>query len=1066
MNKHSRLFQLSKLGQSIKSSVTSIATRPTNRSISRWFWAMTLTSGALVSATYGQEGELEEIQVTGSRIVRTTMETPTPVTTVQASDLAQMAPGSLIDGLSQMPMFYGNATPESTVGGQNSGGSNVNLRGAGARRTLTLLDGRRIVPSNRFGSVDVNVIPEDLLKSVESVTGGASASYGTDAVAGVVNFLLDTNYEGFKTHSQTGITEYGDGSTWEMGFAGGMQVTEKLHVIGSFAAADQAKISSFSGLNDRDFMKTWSRVTNPNTNGPTELVRPYVIPTNFSRTGVIVEPTVAALNRLEFQPDGSLKPLNVNGIGNVNGGCLCIASGTPTYGVNDDTEITNEFRRYNSFVYADYDVNEDLSVFFQGMYSDNATSDQNQSIHFTSGLWQTRIYADNAFLKPAARDLILANRPANAQYVTYGLLTESSPDTVLGEPRMETNNQMYSLTTGFNGSINSDGFFNGWSYNGYAQYGKVKQDVDTTNAIRTDRMNLALDAVTNPATGQIVCRVNLPEFTGPIASGGNGGLFKDCVPLNTFGGTQNISKAAADYIVDRDGKTARQWTHQESLEFVMSGDIAEGFGAGTIAGAFGGSYRKEELRQLTPDPSDEFPAQVDGTLLSAQGIHPAPLRGLVPQGNTTAYPGYSGIPGLRFVPNGFLGDGNSSSVLFTSLRKIAGGFNVKEAFGELNVPLLSDVAFVDYLEINSAVRWADYSGSGDIWAWKMGLNWTVNDQLRFRATQSRDVRAASLQERYDQTRGGVNVRNPWTATNLQVSAASLSGGNPNVAPEEADTITAGFVYQPSFLEGLSASVDWYSIDISDAIAQVANQNIVDNCRLGDLTFCQYVITPTGPVTNPTTATNVIIDRVESLFINLANQHIEGADVELGYRTDVSLFGGEAESLGARFLYSWLGENSTKNPGAIRQDLAGQISGAGLPENKITTSLTYMNGSFTTFLQARWIDGGKLLNNYLESDKAIPLSQRPAGANLATCGTNICTIDDNSIPSITYLDLRVGKTFGDNDQLEVFGNINNLLDREPNITAGAIGRTGVIGYVQQNLYDILGRRYTVGLNYEF
>lgn len=1057
MIKHSHLFRSSKLSHSIRASQFHTTSKATAGVL-----ALALSAGAFNTA-FAQE-QLEEIQITGSRITRTTMETPTPVTTIQAADLANMAPGALIDGLSQMPMFYGNATPEQTVGGQNSGGSNVNMRGAGANRTLVLLNGRRMVSSNRFGSADVNVIPEDLLRSVESVTGGASASYGTDAVAGVVNFLLDTDYVGLKTHTQTGITEYGDGRTWEIGVSGGLQVTDKIHVLGSFASADQSRIASFDSLRDRDYLKNWSRVTNPDTNGPTEIIRPWVYPTNFSRGGVIVEPTNPALNRLAFQPDGSLQSIPLNGIGNINGGCLCLASTTPYYGVNDDSELTNTFRRYNTFGYADYEFSENLTFFAQGTYADNYTKDRNQSIHFTGGAWQTRIYSDNAFLRPEVRDLINANRPVGSQFVNYGLLTESDPESVLGEPRMETNNQTYSLTTGFNGTLVTDGFFDGWNYNGYAQYGKTKQDVDTTMAIRVDRIQLAMDAVRD-AAGNIVCRVNLPQFTGPISAGGNGGLFRDCVPMNTLGGTKNISQAAADYIVDRDGKTARQWTYQQSVEFVMNGDLAEGFGAGAIGGAFGASYRKEELVQRTVDPSDEYPAQVDGTLLSWQGLMPAGIRGVVPQGNTSV-PGYTGIAGLRFVPTSFLGDGNSSSVLFTSLRAIEGGFNVKEAFAEINVPLLADVPLVDYLEINTAVRWADYSGSGDIWAWKVGLNWTLNDELRFRATQSRDVRAASLRERYDQTRGGVNVRNPW-ANNLQVSASSLSGGNPNVSPEEADTITAGFVYQPSFLDGFSASIDWYKIDINDAIAQLGNQNIVDGCRNGDTTLCQYVITPTGPVTNPTTATGVVIDRVEALFINLANQRIAGVDAELNYRTDINLFGDGSEQLSARFLYSRLDENSIKNPGAFRDDRAGQIGGFGFARNKATSSLTYMNGTFTAFLQARWIDGGVLDRTYLESPTRLPATARPS-TSVLLCGTNVCTLEDNSIPSMTYVDLRLGKTFGEDSQLEVYGNINNLLDRDPNITAGAIGRTGVpsAAAVQQNVYDILGRRYTIGVNYEF
>ena len=167
--------------------------------------AVALSIGA-IGAVHAQEVG-EEIIVTGSRVQRTTMDTPTPMTVMTGAELQNAAPANLIDGLNQMPQFFANQTPEQVNGGQNSGGSNVNLRGGGANRTLTLLNGRRIVSSNRFGTPDVSMFPEDLLRSVETVTGGASASYGTDAVAGVVNFLLDTDFEGFKTRGQAGVTE-------------------------------------------------------------------------------------------------------------------------------------------------------------------------------------------------------------------------------------------------------------------------------------------------------------------------------------------------------------------------------------------------------------------------------------------------------------------------------------------------------------------------------------------------------------------------------------------------------------------------------------------------------------------------------------------------------------------------------------------------------------------------------------------------------------------------------------------------------------------------------------------
>jgi iron complex outermembrane receptor protein len=159
-----------------------------------------------------QQNPLEEITVTGTRIVRSGMVTPVPTTAVQAAELQNMSPGPMFDSLVQLPPFFANQAPDQVNGGQNSGGSNLNLRGAGLNRTLVLLDDRRVVPTNRFGAVDVAMFPEELVESVEVVTGGASASYGTDAVAGVVNFRLDTDFDGVKGHAQLGETRYATAS--------------------------------------------------------------------------------------------------------------------------------------------------------------------------------------------------------------------------------------------------------------------------------------------------------------------------------------------------------------------------------------------------------------------------------------------------------------------------------------------------------------------------------------------------------------------------------------------------------------------------------------------------------------------------------------------------------------------------------------------------------------------------------------------------------------------------------------------------------------------------------------
>jgi iron complex outermembrane recepter protein len=997
------------------------------------FVALAIAAPALAQ---GQE-ELEEVQITGSRIRQVTgMETPTPVTAVTAADLAQMAPGSVVEALTQLPQFFGNIGSEQIVGGQNSGGAAVNLRGAGVNRTLVLLDGRRVVSSNRFGTVDVNMFPEALLRGIESITGGASASYGTDAVAGVVNFLLDTEFTGFKAHVQGGETTRSDGRNWEASLAFGRGFFgDRLHVIGSVGADELEPINSFESLQDRRYFNQTSRVTNPNPNGPAEIIRPYVSPTNFTYGGIIVDPPtaalpgLAALNRLQFLPDGTVAPLPFTGVGNLNSGCQCFAESSQTYGVDADTEVASGYRRSNAFLNVSYDLTDNTDVYVQGLYGTTRNSDRRESISLLS-VWQARIYADNPYLPASVRTLIQNNLPANRQFVGFGMFGLDQKGTPLGDSRQITENEMKSATVGFKHSFGESS----WRLDGYYQYGENVQDFITQNGIRTDRLPLALDVVTGP-NGQPVCRVSLPQFDP-------NGIFSGCVPVNLFGGVQNLSQAAVDWIRD-DGKIARQWTDQHFAEIVVNGDLWEGW-AGPIAAAFGASYRKDSLDQRTLDPSDEFPALPDGTLLSDLGVAPAGLRGILPQGST-AVPGYSGIPGLRFVPTGFAGDSNSSSVLFSSLRAFAGSYNVKEAFTEFHVPLVTDAPWAKNLDLSTAARWASYSGSGSIWAWKFGATWSINDQIRLRATQSRDVRAATLQERFDQTRGGVNVQDPANG-NATVTTASFSGGNPSVAPEEADTITVGVILQPNFLEGFSTSIDWYSIDIADAIAQLTAQNIVTGCFTGDTTLCQYVVRRDG-------APNGVIERVENLFINLANQKISGIDLEMSYRRNLELLGGGPESLNLSFYGTYLKENSIQNKGGPRDERVGQVgpgltNNMALPKYKVTSNVTYRNGPYSAFLQGRWYDGGILDRLRFES---------------TTGGLN--TIEDNSVPSIFYTDLNLSYKGLVEEKLELFLNVTNLFDRKPVSTPGVIGRAGTTEF-NTSLYDVVGRRFIVGLNYQF
>jgi outer membrane receptor protein involved in Fe transport len=195
---------------------------------------------------------------------------------------------------------------------------------------------------------------------------------------------------------------------------------------------------------------------------------------------------------------------------------------------------------------------------------------------------------------------------------------------------------------------------------------------------------------------------------------------------------------------------------------------------------------------------------------------------------------------------------------------------------------------------------------------------------------------------------------------------------------------------------------------------------------------------------------------------------------LSYRGDADFFGDRSEDFSIRFLTSYLAENSVQQPGGIVDDRAGQIGGVGFPDWKVTTNVTYNIDNWSLFVQGRWIGDGILDRTRLESNVAIP-GAIPAGSPLVACNRTvagvaqpyICTIDDNSVPSIFYMDARVTGRFGENENLEVFANVQNLLDRSPIVTPGtSVGRTGVGSGIQTGLYDILGRRYTIGVNYEF
>ena len=961
--------------------------------------ALALAAGLATTAT-AQDGPagVDEVTVTGTRIVRDGMSTPTPVTAVTAEDLQMMAPGQIIDSLDYLPPFFMNDAPDTAASkSASAGASNVNLRGLDAKRTLVLLDGRRMVPSNRLGSVDINLFPEAMIDRIEVMTGGASAAYGTDAVAGVVNFILKDDFEGFDVHTQVGVTDRSDGETREVSIAYGTGIGERGHLMTSLEWFEAEKIETLEG---RDWFNSWGLVRQ---SGVLDLVRPNVVSSTYTFGGLInstlpgATPTApripTAINRYEFLPDGTAQPF-------VNG-ALVGTTGTQTIpnggsGADPVTDrggsLVPTAERGNFFAHYNYDLSDSTNLYAQLLIGDNEVNSVGTLPLGIAG-WAGTIYSGNPFLPANIQQLMTANAIPSFPLERY----HSTAD--LARDRFITDNDTRSLTLGADSEISSDGFFDGWQLGGYLQLGENDNRITQIDFIRTDRLPEAMDAVLHPTTGEVVCRASLFD----PANYGN------CVPIDLFG-QGRASEEAIQYVLTGDQFILAK-TEQTVAEFSMSGDISEGWGAGAISLAFGGAWREESVDQtLGPD---------DIIALTMPLNDPA----------SCVTPGQAGCRGIRGVPSQFSATPNEIFI-FTNVQPISGEYTTAEVFAESLLPLVSGAKAVEQLDLTLAARFADYEGSGGIWAWKTGLDWQITDSVRLRTTLSRDIRAATLSERFDRQGVGSAVNDPEFG-GLNYTTTQIVGGNPNLNPEEADTLAFGVVWQPTQIEGLSLSADYYEIDIAGALAQVGVQVLADQCFAGNTASCAKITR--DPVTNRITV-------VENLYVNQDAARVVGTDLELGYTMQL----GGGGTLSARVLATWLNENSTTALGGLKRDVAGETGDGSLPEFKSTTYLRYNKGRFGLFAQERFIGSGSLDFDDVEG----------------------VTIDDNSVDSRYYTDM--GVTWdggGSNLEWQLFFNVQNLFDRDPPVAASWAQFSGT-RVTNDRLFDFYGRRFVVGVDLNF
>ncbi|WP_407353001.1 TonB-dependent receptor plug domain-containing protein [Luteimonas sp. R10] len=869
---------------------------------------------------------LDTVQVTGSRVLKAGYASPTPVTTIDFEQIELAAPNNIADYLNTMPSLVGDAT---TTQGNNSissgttGMNRLNLRGLGTDRTLVLVDGRRFVGSNLQGNVDANGLPNALIRQVDVVTGGASSVYGSDAVAGVVNFLLDTRYTGTKGYVQFGESAEGDDTQQNIGLTFGRPFAEgRGHLL---LNAEYAHSDGIGAARDRDWFRGWGNMINPDwTEGngqPYRITVPFLNRPNEAFGGLITD---GPLRGTTFDPDGSPRPFDY--------GTLDLTGSNSSGGELDGhfaaMSLKGDVRRKNAFGRASFEISDAFELFAEASAANSVATTHSSYNYFGGSL---TIRDDNPYLDPRTR---AAMAEAGVDSAPYGLLLG------VASPRVEVDT--YRAVVGLSGMVGET-----WDVDAYYQYGESRLSTRVLNVTNSGRLAQAIDAVVDPDSGRIVCRSSL-------ADPGNG-----CVPLNTFGGAAP-DDPALDWV------NGSPWIDQTVTQQVASASMSgEAFStwAGPATLAFGAEHRRESVRGR----SDEA--------------------------------------------------GQRREWLFGNFLPTRGSNRVNEAFAEVLMPL------AETLEFNGAVRVADYSYSGIEVPWKAGLTWRPLQSLLLRGVRSRDIRAPNLSNLYQ---AGLtqrqNVLDRWNG-DVRQNILRISQGNLDLNPEIADTTSLGVVFTPAGLPGLQGAIDYYSIDIKDAISTLSNQETVDGCYEGDQSLCRYVTRDASG-----TITELLIQP-----INIANQKVRGVDVDLSYRHGLPTLGDDAD-LDFRVVASRLLEDTRETPFASH-DYAGE-NRDGSPKWRALATATFRSGPARLGASARFIGSGVLRNDWVDG----------------------VDIDDNTVPSTWYLGLFGSYAFG--DRMEAYFRIDNALDRDPVVIA--TDNNGL----NATLYDVVGRYFTAGLRFEF
>ena len=954
----------------------------------------TLCTTAMTANVYAAEADDEEderqtITITGSRIKSPNLLSASPLQILEASDIDASGIANIQELLLDNPTFGSPALSRTNSNFLTSGGgaATVDLRDLGSARTLVLVNGRRMVAGRPGTSaVDMNTIPAQFIERVEILTGGASSVYGSDAVAGVVNLVLKDEMEGFEFDAQYGESKEGDDTETQVSLTAGMDSANgKGNIMFHLGYTNQGPV--FSRDRDISAVDQLSEIFFTGEDADVfNTVQPFF--SSFPPQGRF---DVDA-GRYTFDQNNNLQlGFSANGDGTI---------GPDGFNRSAHRTIAVPTERYLFASKGNYELSDSHSVFFEGTYAASQTKTQLEPFPFSS----TNIYSDGVVpLEFDVNGTILRNPfvPDDIYNGAVDVTGDGLRDLEFFAKRLIdvanrgniADRDNFRFATGFEGEI----FDGDWFYDVFYSYGQTKEAQISSGQVNVQNFRYALEAVTDTLdldgdgiTNEAVCVDATARSFG-------------CVPVNIYG-FNSITPAMSAYI--HAPGMLQTFVSQEIIGGNLSGELFE-LPAGPFGIATGFEYREEFSRS-------EFDA------LQQQGLN---------AGNA--------IPSTK------------------------GEFDVTEFYLEMNAPIMEG------LNLKAAVRSSDYSTVGSTESWNIGFDYAITDWVRLRAIQAQSTRAPNINELFSppsqtfpsglidpclgvtasssgagdaacRTDPGVaaNIAANGTFTLNQADTQGITGftaGNPNVTEEVGESTTIGIVITPDdieVLEDFSFTIDYFDIQIEDAIVATPRQFILDQCYGGDTTFCNFITRrPTDAGTNSAGS----IQFLNSGVSNSGGVGTEGIDLTVNYTKEMG-----PGKFRARLAYTNLMESYTVPlPGADQDPLAGEID---TPEHKANLNLGYRWDDFNITLGATYLSS-------VAVDDQFGL------------GPGAPTID-----ATVYVDTQVSYQL--NENFEIYGGVDNLLDEAPPLIPSGIPGNNTGLETSGSSYDAIGQRWYMGVRAKF